>query len=89
VLQKSLRTDGFAKAQMTATCLKAMNADAVLFFSPSAVEGFDRGAGREKLAGICNAWSSGRERAGDACGVASAGITTAAAAKEPSVAENY
>lgn len=66
--------------------LKAMGADAVLFFSPSAVEGFDSVCGVGKL----------REFAARGIVLASgpvtlsaleaAGITTAVAAKEPSVA---
>jgi len=66
--------------------LKAMNADAVLFFSPSAVEGFDRVCGAGKLAEFATRGVVVASGPVTLAALHAAGITTAAAAKEPSVA---
>ena len=65
---------------------KTMNADAVLFFSPSAVEGFDSVCGPGKLAEFS---ATGVVLASGPVTLAelhAKGIVSATAAKEPSVA---
>jgi uroporphyrinogen-III synthase len=74
------------KAQDKGAIAKAMNADAVLFFSPSAVTGFDDVCGTGKLAEFA---ASGVVLASGPVTLAalhSKGITRANAAIEPSVA---
>jgi len=66
--------------------LKAMNADAVLFFSPSAVEGFDSVCGTGKLAEFATRGIVLASGPVTLAALHAAGIATAAAAKEPSVA---
>jgi uroporphyrinogen-III synthase len=74
------------EAQDKGAVAKAMNADAVLFFSPSAVAGFDDVCGAGKLAEFS---ASGVVLASGPVTLAalhSRGITKAHTAKEPSVA---
>jgi len=66
--------------------VKAMSADAVLFFSPSAVEGFDSVCGGGKLAEFATRGIVLASGPVTLAALQAAGITAAAAAKEPSVA---
>lgn len=65
---------------------KAMNADAVLFFSPSAVEGFDDVCGAGKLAEFSKKGIVLASGPVTLAALREKGITGAGAAKEPSVA---
>jgi len=66
--------------------LKAMSADAVVFFSPSAVDGFDSVCGAGKLAEFATHGIVLASGPVTLAALHAAGITKAAAAKEPSVA---
>jgi uroporphyrinogen-III synthase len=65
---------------------KAMNADAVLFFSPSAVEGFDSVCGEGRLAEFSEKGIVLASGPVTLAALQAKGILNAGAAKEPSVA---
>jgi len=75
-----------ADAQDRDVVSKAMNADAVLFFSPSAVEGFDSVCGEGRLAEFSEKGIVLASGPVTLAALHSKGIIAAAAAKEPSVA---
>jgi uroporphyrinogen-III synthase len=75
-----------AEAQDRDVVAKAMKADAVLFFSPSAVEGFDSVCGAGRLAEFSAQGIVLASGPVTLAALQSKGIVNAAAAKEPSVA---
>jgi len=75
-----------ADAQDRDVVSKAMNADAVLFFSPSAVEGFDSVCGEGRLAGFSEKGIVLASGPVTLAALHAKGIVSAGAAKEPSVA---
>jgi len=74
------------QAQDNEVVMRAMGADAVLFFSPSAVEGFDSVCGAGKLAEFSVAGVVLASGPVTLAALHAKGIISAAAAKEPSVA---
>jgi uroporphyrinogen-III synthase len=75
-----------AEAQDRDVVSKAMNADAVLFFSPSAVDGFDRVCGEGRLAEFSEKGIVLASGPVTLAALQAKGIVNAGAAKEPSVA---
>jgi len=75
-----------ADAQERDVVSKAMNADAVLFFSPSAVEGFDSVCGEGRLAEFSEKGIVVASGPVTLAALQAKGILNAGAAKEPSVA---
>jgi len=75
-----------ADAQDRDVVSKAMNADAVLFFSPSAVEGFDSVCGDGRLAEFSEKGIILASGPVTLAALQAKGIVNAGAAKEPSVA---
>ena len=74
------------EAQSSDVVTKAMNADAVLFFSPSAVEGFDSACGEGRLAEYSATGIVLASGPVTLAALQAKGIVSATAAKEPSVA---